>query len=195
MSLSLSVAAMIAGVATFAYADGASTPPTGTKVPATLAFTMNDIDGKPVDLSTYAGRVIMFVNVASHCGNTPQYKALEKVYQHYKGKGFVILAFPANNFGGQEPGTNAEIKQFCTVDQYQVTFPVFSKISVKGEDIAPLYKVLTAADAKPKGAGEVSWNFEKILVGKDGSVVARFKPGMHPDEPEIIAAIEAALAG
>jgi glutathione peroxidase len=157
-----------------------------------LAFTVKDIDGKDVNLSEYKGKVVMIVNVASKCGNTPQYKQLEEMYNKYKDQGFVILGFPANNFGGQEPGTDSQIKEFCT-SKYSVTFPMFSKVSVKGDDKAPLYKYLTSLDTKPKGKGEVSWNFEKFLIGKDGSVVARFEPKTKPDDAKVVSAIEAQL--
>jgi glutathione peroxidase len=155
-------------------------------------FTVNDIDGKPVDLSRFAGKSILIVNVASRCGNTPQYAALEDLYKKYEGKGLVILGFPANNFGKQEPGTNEEIKQFCS-SKYAVTFPMFSKISVKGEDIDPLYKHLTTQETKPVGKGDVTWNFEKFLVGKDGNVIARFSPKTQPNDAKLVEAIEASL--
>ena len=162
-------------------------------VPEALNFKVKDISGKDVDLASYSGKVILMVNVASKCGNTPQYEGLEKMYETYKDKGFVILGFPANNFGKQEPGTDAEIKEFCT-SKYSVTFPMFSKISVKGDDIAPLYKYLTGVETMPKKKGDVSWNFEKFLIGKDGAVAGRFEPGMKPDNKTIVSAVEAALA-
>lgn len=149
-------------------------------------FTMNDIDGKPVALSQYKGKAVLFVNVASRCGYTPQYAGLESLYRKYKGKGFVIVGVPANNFGGQEPGSNEEIKQFCT-RKYDVTFPMLSKVSVKGSDIAPLYAYLTGT------SGEVKWNFTKFLVGKDGKVIAKFDSGVAPEDPSLTAAIEKAL--
>lgn len=155
-----------------------------------LAFTMKDIDGKPVDLAKYQGKVVMMVNVASKCGLTPQYTKLEKLYSQYKDKGFVVLGFPANEFGAQEPGTNEEIKTFCT-SKYNVSFPMFSKVVVKGEGQAPLYKYLTT-HSQP--AGDIEWNFAKFLVGKNGEIVARFKPQVDPTSPEVIAAIEKALA-
>jgi glutathione peroxidase len=161
--------------------------------PAALNFTVNDIDGKPVDLASYAGKVVMIVNVASKCGNTPQYAGLEAMYKKYHDKGFVILGFPANNFGSQEPGSNEQIKQFCS-SKYEVTFPMFSKISVKGGDTAPLYKYLTAQDAKPVGKGDITWNFEKFIIGKDGAVAARFTPKTKPEDPKLVEAVESALA-
>jgi glutathione peroxidase len=156
-------------------------------------FTMKDIDGKPADLSQYKGKVALVVNVASKCGNTPQYKNMEAIYEKYKDKGFEILAFPANEFGKQEPGTNAQIKEFCT-STYNTQFPLFSKIVVKGDGQAPLYQYLTSTDANAKTAGDIKWNFTKFLVSKDGKVVARFEPKVKPDEPEVIEAIEKELA-
>lgn len=150
-------------------------------------FTMNSIDGTPVALSTFRGKVTLIVNVASRCGYTPQYAALESVYEKYRDRGFVIAGFPANNFGEQEPGTNAEIKQFCSA-KYNVKFPMFSKISVKGSDEDPLYKFLTAT-----GGGDIQWNFTKFLVDRDGKIVNRFESAVTPDSPEVVAAIEKAL--
>lgn len=148
-------------------------------------FTMKTIDGKEKPLSDYKGKVIMIVNVASFCGNTPQYEQLEAIYKKYKDKGFVIIGFPANNFGHQEPGTNSDIKTFCEKN-YGVTFDMFSKISVKGDDIDPLYKYLTTqTDFK----GDIDWNFAKYLVDRHGNVVARYKASMKPNEKEIISKI------
>ncbi|HEY4330689.1 MAG TPA: glutathione peroxidase [Phycisphaerae bacterium] len=161
--------------------------------PAALDFTVKNIDGKDVDLSTYTGKVIMILNVASKCGNTPQYTGLEKTYAKYKDKGFVIMGFPANNFGSQEPGTNEEIKEFCSAT-YQVDFPMFAKVSVKGNDMAPLFKYLTAQDAKPVNKGDIAWNFEKFLIGKDGKLIGRFANKTQPEDPSIVSAIESALA-
>ena len=156
------------------------------------SFVMNDIDGKPISLSTYRGKVLMIVNVASKCGATPQYAQLQEIYQKYKDNGFVVLGFPANNFGSQEPGSNEEIKNFCTLE-YRVTFPMFSKISVKGEDMHPLYKFLTEEDTDPDFAGEITWNFNKFLVGRDGDILARFATKTEPDNPEVLNAIEQAI--
>ncbi len=150
-------------------------------------FTMNDIDGKPMPLASLKGKTVLFVNVASKCGYTPQYAGLEALYKKYKDRNFVIVGVPANNFGGQEPGSNEEIKQFCS-RSYNVTFPMLSKVSVKGSDITPLYQYLTSAQG-----GDVKWNFTKFLVGKDGKVAARFEPGVKPDSAELSAAIEKAL--
>jgi glutathione peroxidase len=150
-------------------------------------FTLNSIDGKPGPLSAYQGKVVLIVNVASRCGFTPQYAGLEALYEKYKDRGFTILGFPANNFGGQEPGTNEEIKTFCS-SKYNVTFPMYAKISVKGDDKAPLYQFLTAATGS-----EIQWNFTKFLVDKNGKVVARFEPKVTPESPEVAEAIEKAL--
>jgi glutathione peroxidase len=154
-------------------------------------FTLNSIDGKPAPLADYKGKVVLIVNVASQCGYTPQYTALESIYEKYKAQGFVILGFPANNFGAQEPGTNEEIKTFCT-RKYSVTFPMYAKISVKGEDQAPLYAYLTKQTG-PTIAGDIKWNFTKFLVDRDGNVVQRFESAVTPDSPELTSAIEKQL--
>ncbi len=154
-------------------------------------FSLPSIDGQPTSLSTYKGKVVLVVNVASKCGYTPQYSALESTYEKYKDQGFVILGFPANNFGAQEPGTNAEIKTFCST-KYNVTFPMFSKVSVKGSDTTPLYQFLTEK-ANPAVAGEIKWNFTKFLVDRNGKVLQRFEPAVTPDSPEVVAAIEKLL--
>jgi glutathione peroxidase len=154
-------------------------------------FTLNSIDGKPMPLANFKGKVILVVNVASRCGFTPQYSALESIYEKYKDQGFVVLGFPANNFGSQEPGTNAEIKKFCSA-KYNVTFPMYAKISVKGDDQAPLYKYLTE-NANPAYAGEIKWNFTKFLVDRDGHVIQRFEPDTTPDSPQVTSAIEQTL--
>ena len=154
-------------------------------------FTMNSIDGKPTPLADYKGKVVLIVNVASRCGFTPQYTALEAIYEKYKDQGFVITGFPANNFGSQEPGTNSEIKTFCQ-SKYSVTFPMFSKVSVKGADTTPLYQYLTTT-ANPALAGGIKWNFTKFLVDRNGKVVKRFEPDVTPDSPQVTAAIEEAL--
>jgi glutathione peroxidase len=154
-------------------------------------FTLPSIDGKATPLSDYKGKVLLVVNVASRCGFTPQYTALESIYEKYKDQGFVIAGFPANNFGSQEPGTNAEIKTFCQ-SKYSVTFPMFQKVSVKGTDQTPLYQYLTTT-ANPALAGDIKWNFTKFLVDRNGKVVKRFEPDVTPDSPQVVAAIEAAL--
>jgi glutathione peroxidase len=153
-------------------------------------FTLNDIDGKPVALSQFKGKVLMLVNTASFCGNTPQYSDLETVYEKYRTKGFEILAFPANNFGQQEPGTNEEIKNFCFT-KYSLSFPLFSKISVKGADIHPLYRYLTQQSPFP---GEVEWNFQKYLVDRKGNVVARYHHRTKPLSDQVVREIEDTLA-
>lgn len=158
-----------------------------------LDFKMRDIDGKEVDLAQYRGKVLLIVNVASKCGNTPQYKALEELYRKHKDQGLVILGFPANDFRGQEPGTDAEIKAFCT-EKYGVTFPMFSKISVKGEAKHPLYQFLTSKETNPRFGGEIDWNFAKFLVDRNGQVVNRFPARTKPDAAEVTQAIEAELA-
>jgi glutathione peroxidase len=155
-------------------------------------FTLNSIDGKPTPLASFKGKVVLFVNVASKCGYTPQYTGLQSLYAKYKDKGLVIVGVPANNFGAQEPGSNEEIKTFCS-RTYNVTFPMMAKVSVKGGDITPLYQFLTAKETNPNGSGDVRWNFTKFLVGKDGKPVQRFEPGVSPDSPELAAAIEKAL--
>ena len=155
------------------------------------SFTLSSIDGKPAPLAEYKGKVILLVNVASQCGYTPQYSALEAIYEKYKDRGFVILGFPANNFGAQEPGTNEEIKTFCT-RKYNVTFPMYAKISVKGPDQAPLYSYLTKETGAGM-AGEIQWNFTKFLVDRDGKVVERFEPAVTPDSKDVTSAIEKQL--
>jgi glutathione peroxidase len=162
-------------------------------VPPALDFTMRDIDGKPVKLSRYRGSVLMIVNVASLCGNTPQYASLEKLYKTCKPKGFTILAFPANDFGHQEPGTDKEIKAFCT-GKYDVTFPVFSKVVVKGDGQAPLYRYLTSKETDPQFGGDIEWNFAKFVVSRKGEIVARFPARTDPLKPEVVSAIERELA-
>jgi glutathione peroxidase len=155
-------------------------------------FSVRSIDGTTVDLSGYKGKVVLVVNVASFCGHTKQYAPLEKLYRTYKDKGLVILGFPANDFGAQEPGTDEEIKTFCT-SKYDVTFPMFSKVVVKGSAKAPLFEYLTSGGGNPSLAGEIDWNFEKFLLGKDGSLVARFGSRVDPSSNEVISAIESAL--
>jgi glutathione peroxidase len=152
---------------------------------------VKDIDGKPTTLSAYKGKVLLIVNVASRCGFTPQYTALEATYKKYSDQGFVILGFPCNQFGGQEPGSDAEIKEFCT-SKFAVTFPLFDKIEVNGENRHPLYEQLAGKDSP--FPGKIGWNFTKFLIGKDGQILKRFDSKTKPDSPEVVAAIEAALA-
>ena len=169
--------------------------PEARKDPAyVLGHTVRTIEGEERPLSAYRGKVVMIVNVASACGLTPQYEGLQKIYTQYKDKGFVILGFPANNFMGQEPGTNEEIKEFCT-GTYRVTFPMFEKIVVKGEGVHPLYEQLAAQPAPPAGVGgEPKWNFTKFLVDRQGRVVARFEPKVKLDDPALVKKVEELLA-
>ncbi|HEY0657043.1 MAG TPA: glutathione peroxidase, partial [Pyrinomonadaceae bacterium] len=146
-------------------------------------FTIKDIDGKDVKLDAYRGKVALIVNTASKCGLTPQYEGLQNLYDKYKDQGFVVLGFPANNFMGQEPGTEKEIKDFCNL-KYNVDFPMFSKISVKGTDQHPFYTFLTNKQSNPGFEGDITWNFEKFLTDKNGKVIARFSPKTLPDSPE-----------
>lgn len=155
-----------------------------------LDFTMKRLDGTEQSLTDYQGKVVMLVNVASKCGLTPQYRGLQDLYTRYQGKGFEILGFPANDFAGQEPGTEEEIGAFCEMN-YGVTFPLFSKISVVGDDMHPLYQSLTSM-LEPIG-GEVRWNFQKYLVDREGNVVARFSPKTTPEDPELVAKVEELL--
>jgi glutathione peroxidase len=154
-------------------------------------FTLPSIDGKPMPLADFKGKVVLLVNVASRCGYTPQYSALEALYEKYKDQGFVIIGFPANNFGAQEPGSNQEIKTFCS-RKYNVTFPLYSKVSVKGDDQTPLYQYLTK-QTDPSIAGEIKWNFTKFLVDRHGRVVQRFESAVTPDSKEVVSAIEKQL--
>lgn len=175
--------------AAWAADDDKSSP---SAMPASpLAHTMTLIDGSPQNLAEYRGKVVLIVNVASKCGLTPQYEGLESLYRAHKDQGFVILAFPANNFMGQEPGSDEEIAAFCA-ENYGVTFPMFSKISVKGDDIHPLYQDLTSLP-EPLG-GEIRWNFEKFLIDRQGHVIERFHPRIKPDAPELTELITKALA-
>jgi glutathione peroxidase len=156
------------------------------------SFTLDNIDGQPVRLSQYHGKVLMLVNVASKCGYTPQYAGLEALYKKYESRGLVIVGIPANNFASQEPGTNAEIKKFCS-NRYNVSFPMMSKVSVAGTDQAPLYAFLTSKTLNPQVGGDIQWNFTKFLVDKTGKPVARFEPAVTPDSPQVAAAIESAI--
>lgn len=166
---------------------------TASHVTSIYDFTMKSIDGQPVKLKSYKGKVVMVVNVASKCGFTPQYAGLEALYTKYKDRGFVIVGVPANNFASQEPGTNAEIKTFCS-RKYNVTFPMMAKVSVLGADKTPLYQFLTDKSENPQVGGEIKWNFTKFLFSRDGKPVARFEPAVTPESPQVQAAIESALA-
>src|SRR5271170_3124481 len=155
-------------------------------------FTMPALNRSPTPLSDFKGKVVLVVNVASQCGYTPQYEGLQALYMKYKDQGLVIAGFPADNFGGQEPGSNEEIGAFCK-SKYGVTFPMFSKISVKGADMAPLYKFLTDKTASPKTGGEIQWNFTKFLVDRNGKVIERFEPAVEPQSKELVSAVESTL--
>jgi glutathione peroxidase len=160
------------------------------QTPLVYDYMLNDIDGKPVSLDQFRGKVLLLVNTASFCGNTPQYADLEKMYEQYREKGFEILAFPANNFGQQEPGTNEEIKTFCHT-KYSLSFPLFSKISVKGDNKHPLYRYLTEQSPFP---GEVEWNFQKYLIDRSGKIIARYHHRTKPSAPEVVQDVERVLA-
>ncbi len=162
-----------------------------SKEGSVLSGEMKGLDGKPVDLSKFNGKVVLIVNTASYCGNTPQYEGLENLHKKYADRGLAVLGFPANEFGKQEPGSDKEIAEFCT-KKYSVSFPMFSKIVVKGEGQALLYKALTDKKSSKYG-GDVTWNFEKFLIGRDGKVAARFKPRTPPESDEVVKAIEAEL--
>jgi glutathione peroxidase len=158
-----------------------------------LDFKVKTIDGKETNLSDYKGKVVLMVNTASKCGLTPQYKGLQALYDKYKDQGLVVIGFPANNFNGQEPGTEAEIKEFCST-KYNVTFPMMSKISVKGDDKHPLYQFLTDGKAGEDFKGDVEWNFAKFLIDRNGNVMARFSARTTPDAPQVTETVEKALA-
>ena len=187
----LAFAATVAVAACFA--DESKPKVSKDDMTSPLSYTMKSLDGKDVDLAKYKGKVVLVVNVASECGLTGQYKPLQRIHDKYKDQGFVVLGFPCNQFGGQEPGSAEEIKTFCT-QNYGVTFDMFAKIDVTGDNAAPLYKTLTTTPTKPAGPGKVSWNFEKFLIGRDGKVVARFSPKTEPAEEPVVSAIEAELA-
>lgn len=193
MIKSLTIVAIIAVLGAAVYFALGTRNIASAKEQSVYDFTMKDIDGKDVKLSAYKGKVVLLVNTASKCGYTPQYEGLEKIYEKYKDRGFVILGFPANNFGGQEPGTNAEIKEFCTL-KYKTSFPMFAKISVKGEDQHPLYKYLTSAETDPTFAGDIKWNFNKFLVDQNGTIIARFDSKDAPESDAVTKAVETALA-
>ena len=191
LALSLGIAFAVAGavIAADDQQDG--------DTPAVLNFKMKSLDGKEVDLSKYKGKVVMMVNVASKCGATPQYDALQDLHETYKDQGFVVLGFPCNQFGKQEPGTAEDIREFCT-ENYGVTFDLFSKIYVNDDksadaEAAPLYKFLTSEETNPGHSGKIGWNFEKFLISRDGKVVARFKTPVEPDSKEVIKKVESEL--
>jgi glutathione peroxidase len=183
----LCAAGLLLAVATSAWADKEAA------VPAALNFKMKKIDGKEVNLADYKGKVVLMVNVASACGYTPQYEGLQAIHEKYGKDGLVVVGVPANEFGAQEPGSNDEIATFCK-SKYGVSFDMFQKVVVKGAGICPLYKHLTSPETNPKFAGDIGWNFEKFLIGRNGEVVGRFKPGVAPESEPLTKAIEAELA-
>jgi len=193
MNVKAVIASAVAGVAGVAVGAAAKnvglTTPLETEASTIYEFTMKSIDGKERPLKDYEGKVLVVVNVASKCGLTPQYTGLEKLYQQNKEAGLVVLGFPANDFNGQEPGSNAEILEFCST-QYKVTFPMFSKIVVKGPNAHPLYQWLIAQVGEPK---DIEWNFAKFVIGKDGKVRNRFAPQTKPDDPKFVQAVREAL--
>lgn len=174
---------LLSGVVSMSEAADKSSP---------LSYQVKTLEGKDVELSAYQGKVVMIVNVASKCGRTPQYETLQKLHEAYKDRGLVILGFPCNQFGRQEPGSPEQIREFCEA-KYGVTFDLFEKIDVNGPNAAPLYKHLTSQETNPQFAGNVRWNFEKFLIGKDGNIVARFGSGVDPASEAVIAAIEKEL--
>jgi glutathione peroxidase len=185
------------GLCAFTESDGTAKEKPSTEASGSghstaplYGFRLPDIDGHPVDLKIFKGKVLLIVNTASFCGNTPQYAGLQEMYERYRERGFEILAFPANDFGQQEPGTNQEIKGFCYT-RYSISFPLFSKISVVGKEKHPLYRYLTEHSAFP---GRVTWNFQKYLVDRSGNVIGKYDPGMNPLSPTILADVERALA-
>jgi len=189
MRLPLSLALMMAFGTPMTFAEPTQT----ANHECALNFEMKNIDDQAVDLEDYEGQVVLIVNTASKCGLTPQYAGLQQLYEKYQDQGFVILGFPCNQFGGQEPGTADEIKQFCST-KYDVSFPMFGKIDVNGEGAAPLYQYLTSQDVKPAGKGKISWNFEKFLIDRNGQLVNRFAPRTKPTDADLVQSIEAELA-
>lgn len=194
VSIAAAVAVLVGAGVGASERDEQGGAPTTSAVEAAgpLDRTMTRLDGGEQDLRSYRGQVVMIVNTASRCGLTPQYSKLQSLYEKKKDAGFVVLGFPANNFMGQEPGTDLEISEFCTAN-YGVTFPMFSKISVKGDDQDPLYAMLTSLP-EPLG-GEIRWNFDKFLLDRSGNVVARFSPRTAPDDAEVLKKIDELLAG
>jgi len=191
ISIILLAGLLVIGIITV-FASSRKNDPLPLKEKSVHDFRVQNIDGAEVKLGDYAGQVLLIVNVASKCGFTSQYAGLQELYTKYKDQGLVILGFPANNFLGQEPGTNAEIKQFCSAN-YQVTFPMFAKISVKGDDQAPLYRFLTEKTTNPQFSGDISWNFNKFLIGRDGAILDRFGSRDKPESEKVVQAIEKAL--
>ena len=187
---------LMAGIVAMALMSAAFAEEAVKDAPPALAFSMKNIDGKSVDLSQYEGKVVLFVNVASRCGYTKQYTGLQQLHEKYAEKGLAVVGVPCNQFGAQEPGTNEEIKQFCS-SKYSVTFDMLDKVNVNDDSsgkACPLYGYLTGVDTKPAGKGKVKWNFEKFLLDRKGNVVGRFGSGVEPTSAELTAAIEKALA-
>ena len=180
-------------VAVLVVAAVASVGHGNEKTPAALNFKMKTLAGKEVDLSKYKGQVVLIVNTASECGLTPQYEQLQALHVALADKGLAVVGFPCNQFGGQEPGTAAEIQSFCK-QNYGVTFDMFAKIKVNGEDASPLYKHLTSLETKPKGSGRIGWNFEKFVLDREGNVVGRFSPQTSPNDKSLVKLIKAELA-
>lgn len=175
-------------------AGAPATQPTPATQPASaLGFSMKNLAGEMVDLSRYQGQVVLMVNTASKCGYTPQYKQLQELHEKYAPRGLAILGFPSNDFGGQEPGSDQQIAEFCQKN-YGVSFDMFSKVPVKGEQKCPLYQYLTSPQTNPASPGEVKWNFEKFLISRNGQIVARYLSKVTPDDPKLIEALEAELA-
>ncbi len=190
LSLFTVILLSVVAVVTITYAEEKVAKDENMK--SIYSFTLKDIDGNPVKLEQYQGKALLLVNVASRCGFTPQYTGLQNLYAKYKDQGLVVLGFPANNFGKQEPGNDTEIKTFCAT-KYSVNFPMFSKISVKGDDQHPLYQFLTSKETNPKFSGEIAWNFNKFLVDRKGNIIARFVSKDTPESEKVVQAIEQAL--
>lgn len=183
---------VVLSVAAVSWVPTASQDKVEETVSSFYEIDVVNIEGKKTSLSEYRDHVVMFVNTASKCGYTPQYEGLQTIYEKYKDRGFVILGFPANNFGGQEPGSNEEIKDFCTL-RYKVSFPMFAKISVVGDDQHLLYRYLTSKETNPKYGGEITWNFNKFLANHKGEMIARFSSKETPESNSVLEAIEGAL--
>jgi len=188
-SLPVCCAVLVFAMAALAFANERK----DNEASGVLNFKMKALDGKETDLSRYQGKVVLIVNVASRCGFTPQYKALQALYEKYADQGLVVIGVPANDFNRQEPGTDEQISQFCK-SKYGVTFPMLSKVVVTGESKTPLYEYLTSKDTNPRFAGPIHWNFTKFLVSRDGKIVHRFEPRVKPDSKPVTEAIEAELA-
>ena len=188
-----SIVPVVVAVSVFVAGSEMARSEESETAPTALGFTMKSLDGKPVELKSYEGKVVLIVNVASQCGLTPQYEQLQALHEKYADKGLAVLGFPCNQFGKQEPGSEDEIREFCSKN-YGVKFDMFSKIDVNGDSACDLYKFLKSMDTKPAEKGEISWNFEKFLIDRHGKVIARFSPRTKPDATEVTEAIEAAPA-